>query len=194
MEAHGPRGSRRALGWAAFIAAVLLLRITGFGADPAAVGAANRAADDGQSAATASATRALGHLVRSYDVSEQVDGAERCLQAGASCALDDLLDADTTRLRLAGLAVRVREATDPGSPDQFGEADPVTVEWATAIGEAAGPAADALGGFLSDGCAGSIDGVPVAQLPPGCASLAQEARSALAVFRAELDGRASDRS
>jgi hypothetical protein len=174
-------------GWAGFLAVVVALRLAGLGSAPPEVGAASadvtgRAADP----ASTVADRAFGWLVRGFDVAAFAPAAERCLDAGPACAADDLLDLDTTRIRLASLVDLIEDATDPSAPGYLGRPDGWVAKHVAGTRSAAAAAADALGRFLSEGCAGSIDGVVVTQRPTGGGGWAVDARRGLGAVATAL--------
>jgi hypothetical protein len=155
--------------------------------DPSAVDAAPAGHDDeavGQ--AVIEAGQALGWLVGGVDLSAVAASTDRCLAAGPACAAGDLLDLDTSRLRLAALADSLGHAIDPADPGFLGQADGPTVRRATQTRAAASSAADALGQFLATGCGGSVDGVAVAKAPAGCEGITTGARNALDGFRQDV--------
>jgi len=179
--------SRRVSGWAAFLAVVVALRLAGIGSSaPPDVGAASAGATTqaGDPASTM-ANRAFGWLLSDFDVSELAPATERCLAAGPSCSADDLLDLDTTRIRLASLVEVIDDATDPSASGYLGRPDDWVTERVTGTRRAAAAAADAFGRFLSEGCAGSVDGVAT-NASAGCDSLADEARRSLSSLAAAL--------
>jgi hypothetical protein len=98
-----------------------------------------------------------------------VAGATRCLAAGSSCAPDDLLDVDTTRLRAEAVADTLRADAGRAARGQS----------ATALASAEDLTA-ALQGWLDVGCGGSIDGVAVTgPVPDACDAQGSEARTSL---------------
>lgn len=167
-------------GWAAFLAVVVALRLAGLGsAAPPEVGAASAdAATHAGDPASTIANRAFGWLFRDLDVSELAPATERCLDAGPRCSTDDLLDLDTTRIRLALLVDLIADATNPSASGYLGRPDEWVTKRVTGTRSAAGAAAGALGRFVSEGCAGSVDGVAV-PASTGCDVLADEARRSL---------------
>ena len=176
--------TRRASGWAAFLAAVITLRLAGIGSEPPPEVGAASAADAGTEQG-----EAAGRLVAIVDDTELADfvaSARRCLEAGPTCAPDDLLDADTAHLRLASLSDLLGRATDRTSPSYVGPLDAPTADaFAGAQGRALA-ASDALGAFVVSGCAGSIEGAPLDAPPPGCPELVAAAQDALRAFDAAV--------
>ena len=170
-------------GWAAFLAVVVALRLAGIGSSaPPEVGAASAEAAEadaraGDPASTV-ANRAFGWLLSGFDVSGLAPATERCLEAGPRCAPDDLLELDTTRIRLASLVELIDDATDPSAPGYLGRPDDWVAKRVTGTRIAAAAASGALGRFLSEGCAGSVDGVET-QAVPGCDAMVEDARRSL---------------
>jgi hypothetical protein len=188
------RRTREASRWALFVAVVFALRVAGFGTHPATVGAA--AAPSGARApqpATAQATRAFGWIIADVGASDFRGATNRCLAAGLACTADDALGTDTTRIRLTDLAAALAQASDPADPGYLGRPAPEMRARAAAIHDAAKAAAASLEAFLADGCAGSIDGVPVTPDPHGCRAPTAQARAALRAFDHAVAGRAAAR-
>jgi hypothetical protein len=180
MTARRAGQTRRASGWALFIAAVLALRLSGMGAQPPEVGASSADADGAAvDRHVAEATRAFSWIISSHDVSDFEQATNRCLDARALCTNDDMLDLDTTRLRLATLVTALELAAEPADPVHL---DASAIEQVTAIQHAAGIAAEALAEFSSNGCGGSVDGVPVEDVPAGCAEVTHDAQRSLKEF------------
>jgi hypothetical protein len=171
-------------GWAGFLAVVVALRLAGIGSSAPPEASADGRARAGDPAATM-ANRAFGWLLSDFDVSELAPATERCLAAGASCSTDDLLDLDTTRIRLTSLVELIDDATDPSAPGYLGRPDDWVTKRVTGARGAAAAASGALGRFLSEGCAGSLDEV-VTHTPSGCDSMADEARRSLSSVAAVL--------
>jgi hypothetical protein len=173
-----------------FIAAVLALRLSGMGAQPPEVGASPADAEDSAVApGAAEATRAFSWIISSLEVTDFEDATNRCLDARALCTNDDMLDLDTTRLRLAALAAELEHAAEPADPAHL---DASSVEQVTAIQRAAGIAAEALGAFSSSGCGGSVDGVPVEEAQGDCAAIIADAHRSLQELHSAHRGWFSD--
>jgi hypothetical protein len=185
VRAVAPERARRLTGWALVLLAVVGLRVLGLGAAPPKVGAAALQAvapDPG----VARASQALGWLVADVDRSPTAEATSRCLEAGRECTPDDVLATDTTRLLLASVADALHGAADPQDPGYVGPPSPRIAERAAAMERAARAGADALGRFLSSGCAGSVDGVPSASAPDGCGDQVTAARDGLQAFDTAL--------
>jgi hypothetical protein len=188
MRARRAVGGREASGWGAFLAVVIVLRLAGIGTPPPEVHAASAGGGGAEEVdpTAARVARELGSIVADLDVSTFEPATRRCLEAGLRCTAKDVLDVDTTRIRLAALAAGLGQALDPADPGYLGGTDASTSRQAGATRDAAGSAADALAAFLSGGCAGSVDGVAVDQAPATCDELVTGARRSLSSFTAAV--------
>ena len=180
----GDHHHRARAGWAAFLFAVLGLRVWGIGDEPPP--RAQAAADHEEAPVDedeAIAAQALAWLVTDVEIFEHADATTRCLQAGATCMADDMLAVDTTRARLESLARSLAESTDPSHPAYLGNPGPDLTARGAQLEEAAAAAVERLAAWLSSGCGSSVDGMPVPARPEGCADLGARARDALAAAR-----------
>ena len=186
QERRGPwRWSRWWLGLFVLVVAGLRLTAVG-GADAPAAGAdtaTDPVADDGDP----TATERLTWIPALADPLESADAALACVRAGSSCAPDDLLAVDTTAARAGSLAAALRAATDPADAGYLGPPAAAVAARAEATATAGSATEEALARWAGAGCGGSVEGVPVAEVPAGCDEWADEAVAALDAFRQAVE-------